>query len=84
MPHGRAVELDSRDAHFAVKHLETHGRDLGSPFLVCLVGRAGIHKRLIYKGDRSTHAHGTDPRVALGAYVGNTNMGIPGGGPNGI
>jgi len=26
-----------------------------------------IHRRFIYKGDASTHAQGTDPRVALGA-----------------
>jgi len=26
-----------------------------------------IHRQFIYKGDTSTHAHGTDPRVALGA-----------------
>jgi len=26
-----------------------------------------IQRRFIYKGDTSTHAQGTDPRVALGA-----------------
>jgi len=26
-----------------------------------------MHRRFIYKGDTSTHAQGTDPRVALGA-----------------
>jgi len=26
-----------------------------------------IHRRFTYKGDTSTHAQGTDPRVALGA-----------------
>jgi len=28
---------------------------------------SSIHRRCIYKGDTSTHAQGTDPRVALGA-----------------
>ena len=27
-----------------------------------------IRRRFIYKGDTSSHAQGTDPRVALGAY----------------
>ena len=27
-----------------------------------------IHRRFIYKGDTSTHAQGTDSRLALGAY----------------
>jgi len=26
-----------------------------------------IHRRFMHKGDTSTHAQGTDPRVALGA-----------------
>ena len=26
-----------------------------------------FHRRFIYKGDTSTHAHETDPRVAVGA-----------------
>jgi len=26
-----------------------------------------MHRRFIYKGDTSTHAQGTDPRMALGA-----------------
>ena len=28
-----------------------------------------IYRRFIYKRDTSTHAHGTDPGVALGAFV---------------
>jgi len=27
-----------------------------------------VHRRFIYKGDTSTHAQGTDPRVALGSH----------------
>jgi len=36
----------------------------GSRVLAC---RARVHSRFIYKGDTSTHAQETDPRVALGA-----------------
>jgi len=46
-----------------------------------------IHRRFIYKGDTSTPAQGTDPRVALGAqeeipwiYVGAWGGGGGGGG----
>jgi len=34
--------------------------------LVAALGYS-IHRRAIYKGDTSTRAQGTDPRVALGA-----------------
>jgi len=37
----------------------------GPPLVLCLAG--AFHRRFIYKGDTSSHAQGTDPRVALGA-----------------
>jgi len=38
-----------------------------SSFMFRFLSLAYTHRRCIYKGDTSTHAQGTDPRVALGA-----------------
>ena len=39
------------------------------PISVNVAGVRYIHRRCIYKGDTSTHAHGTDSRVALLLYA---------------
>jgi len=50
-------------AYMCMLSVEYHGKDAR---MNC--GERGtLHRRFIYKDHTSTHAQGTDPRVALGA-----------------
>jgi len=46
-----------------------HGRSLPPNYAYIYKYENFICRRFIYKGDTSTHARGTDPGVALGAFV---------------